>query len=266
MPTVVDCPHCCRRLNVPEELLGRKVKCVNCGGTFEAQSPPPPAALESVKPPTELAPPTRPDADDEKIRCPRCGERIYADADRCRYCGENLDDSEEDYRPWEHGRGVRRDCEPHRSSTILVLGIISILCSALVPCCGAIGLVSFIIGLSVGIPGWVMGSRDLAKMRAGEMDPRGERATRNGRTCAIIGVVLNIVGIVLAVMFQVIMWTVVMPSMTPPSPTPPPGGGSAGKISVDPLVLRIHNYLPSRNLAYDNGKLGKRIASRGLGF
>src|SRR5713101_5732878 len=36
MATIVDCPSCSRKLRVPDELLGKKVKCPTCSGTFDA--------------------------------------------------------------------------------------------------------------------------------------------------------------------------------------------------------------------------------------
>ena len=45
--------------------------------------------------------------------------------------------------------------EPHRGTLILVLGILSlVLCS-----------------FFTGIPAWIMGKDDLAKIKAGQMDP-----------------------------------------------------------------------------------------------
>ena len=60
--------------------------------------------------------------------------------------------------------------EPHRGSTILTLGILSL----------------FLCGIFTGIPAWVMGKQDLAKMKAGTMDPQGEGATRAGMICGMI--------------------------------------------------------------------------------
>src|SRR5438093_1596348 len=40
MSTIVDCPSCSRKLRVPEELLGKKVKCPTCSGTFDALAVP----------------------------------------------------------------------------------------------------------------------------------------------------------------------------------------------------------------------------------
>ena len=36
MPTLVNCPSCERKLRVPDELLGQKVKCPSCATTFDA--------------------------------------------------------------------------------------------------------------------------------------------------------------------------------------------------------------------------------------
>lgn len=71
--------------------------------------------------------------------------------------------------------------DPHRGSTILVLGILSL-----------------VFCVILGIIAWVMGNHDLEEMRAGRMDPSGEGMTQAGRICGIISVVLNLVGIVLA--------------------------------------------------------------------
>src|SRR6266567_2368971 len=134
MATIVDCPSCDRKLRVPDELLGEKVKCPTCGGTFDAvlpgsaaPAPPPPAppapapekGASPVEPPVEdretppapaeEAPPPeppprapakrpwRPPVSDEDLRpCPYCGERIHKNAARCRYCDEHLDDEKDE--------------------------------------------------------------------------------------------------------------------------------------------------------------------------
>jgi predicted Zn finger-like uncharacterized protein len=36
MPQLVSCPHCQRQLNVPDNLLGKNVKCPSCQNTFTA--------------------------------------------------------------------------------------------------------------------------------------------------------------------------------------------------------------------------------------
>jgi hypothetical protein len=111
----------------------------------------------------------------EFMRCPYCDERISADARQCRYCGENLD--ELDDRAMRNRFGLRRDCEPHRGTLILVLGIVSLVMGGL--------------GLFLGLPAWIMGHKDLKKMDSGQMDPSGRSVTQAGYVCGIIGTILG---------------------------------------------------------------------------
>jgi uncharacterized membrane protein YidH (DUF202 family) len=69
---------------------------------------------------------------------------------------------------------------PHRGTLILILGILSLVCCFI---CGIIA--------------WVMGSNDLKQMAAGTMDPSGEGLTKAGKICGIVGVALQIVGVVI---------------------------------------------------------------------
>jgi mannitol-specific phosphotransferase system IIBC component len=74
---------------------------------------------------------------------------------------------------------------PHRGGIVLVLGLLGFIMS-----CPVFSLIA-----------WVMGSNDLAEMRAGRMDPSGEAMTQAGRLMgmlmslfylAIIGLALTI--------------------------------------------------------------------------
>jgi predicted Zn finger-like uncharacterized protein len=289
MSTILDCPSCTRKLRVSDDLLGRRVKCPTCGGTFDSAptsapapdslpgsspldapfpAPPPLPSPESTFPappplppadpqptltvpiklsidefdkpgrPAGMAPPAPPPSDSRLPargserrsnfrRCPYCDERINADSRRCRYCGEDLDDEENDF-DLKRRFGVRRDCEPHRGTLILVLGIVSI--------------VIHILGLPLGLPAWIMGSRDLKKMDRGDMDPAGRGTTQAGYICGIIGTILgglSLLGCVAYIAFFMFMIsaaatatppptvkpTPVRPQPVPPRNNPPPGGG-----------------------------------------
>ncbi len=50
MPEVTSCPQCQRKLRVPDELLGKKVKCPGCGLTFTAaaDAPAPPVSPSAM--------------------------------------------------------------------------------------------------------------------------------------------------------------------------------------------------------------------------
>jgi len=76
--------------------------------------------------------------------------------------------------------------KPHRATTVLVLGILSIVaCQPL------------------GIAAWVMGNNDLREMDGGLMDPSGRDTTNAGKICGIIGIALFILWMaVMVVMFS----------------------------------------------------------------
>lgn len=78
--------------------------------------------------------------------------------------------------------------KPHRGTTILVLGILSLVC------CGLLG-----------IPAWLMGNADLKEMAAGTMDPAGQGTTNAGKICGIIGTVLAILGALVGIVYFVVV-------------------------------------------------------------
>src|ERR1700674_5512656 len=62
MPEIIQCPQCDRKLKVPEDLLGKNVKCPTCGATFTAAAaggapaaPPPPVEEEAPRPSSRRA-------------------------------------------------------------------------------------------------------------------------------------------------------------------------------------------------------------------
>jgi hypothetical protein len=79
------------------------------------------------------------------------------------------------HRGGSRGRGR---VEAHRGGAILALGIIGVV---LCQICGIIA--------------WVMGNKDLAKMKAGRMDRSGEGMTQAGKILGIISVALMVIGI-----------------------------------------------------------------------
>jgi hypothetical protein len=173
MPEIVTCPKCERKLRVPDDLLGKPVKCPTCEATFTAE-----AAGGAVPGPAirEESPPYRREEDEP-----------YQPAPRPRR--DRRDDYDDDYddRP-RRRRRPRADSEPHRGTMILVFGILSIVI------CGLFGPVA-----------WVMGNTDLAEMRSGRMDPEGEGLTNAGRICGIIGTILLVVGLICGVLYVILL-------------------------------------------------------------
>src|SRR6185295_1709919 len=89
----------------------------------------------------------------------------------------------EDYE-YDRRARIRRDSEPHRGGLILTFGIVSVV-APFTYCLAPLAVV-------LGLVGWVMGSRDLRKMRANVMDERGHGSTQGGYICSIIGTVLGL--------------------------------------------------------------------------
>jgi ribosomal protein L40E len=263
MPTTVDCPACERKLRVPDRLRGKQVKCPECGDTFPAtpllETPPPPAQPETLIYPPDANPllstpapspvqesaaarpaPSEPARlrDDKvgKDLCPQCNAPNSLEARRCGRCGVELETADE---RWQR-RGVRRDSEPHRGQTVITLGVISVVC-------GGISMMGCpflsVFGLGLGIPTWVMGQRDLKKMRSGVMDPRGEAQTRNGWVCGIVGTILSILGmLVLAfiITLEVFLIISIRSSMSAPTTQPgmqTPGAPAPGPVQDEPKIF-----------------------------
>ncbi len=70
--------------------------------------------------------------------------------------------------------------EPHRATTILILGILSL-----------------VVCQPLGIAAWMMGSADLKKMKAGQMDRSGEGQTQAGYVLGIISLVIMAISLLM---------------------------------------------------------------------
>ena len=75
---------------------------------------------------------------------------------------------------------------PHRGSTILTLGILSLVVCPL-----------------LGIAAWFMGDDDLQQMKTGTMDTSGRDLTKAGRVCGIVATCLFVLQILLICLFLV---------------------------------------------------------------
>jgi hypothetical protein len=78
--------------------------------------------------------------------------------------------------------------EPHRGTLILVLGILSLV----------------LCGFFTGIPAWIMGKGDLAKIQAGHMDPEGVGPTKAGMICGMICCIISAVLIGLIILLMIL--------------------------------------------------------------
>lgn len=90
------------------------------------------------------------------------------------------------------GAPYGRRGEPHRGTTILVLGIL--------------GLVMCPI---LGIAAWVMGRADMPKIDAGQMDPEGRGNTQAGMICGIIATVFLVLQLLAVCAYFAIIFAVI---------------------------------------------------------
>lgn len=168
MPDIIQCPHCERKLKVPETLRNQAVKCPTCGETFTASA----SAETSPPPPVPPRPAPAPAPSWENAGSP---PPARADASvRPRNSGS----------PDVENRAARANLAPHRGTLILVLGIL--------------GLVAF---GPLGIVAWVLGNGDLKEIREGRMDPEGEGTTNAGRICGMIASIMMGIGLLCVVGF-----------------------------------------------------------------
>jgi len=198
MPINTKCPTCKRAVEIPDELMGKKVRCPSCKIIFLPTAGAPPSKTNSSRPQPPKSkseegirarrkpppPEDEEDEDEEEEEIPhgrkkgvrRREEDEEEDEEEEEEEDEEEQEDEEEYRPRRKRRRFRRDMAPHRAGTILTLGIISLLCLPII----------------FGPMAWIMGNNDLKEMEAGRMDPSGEGMTRAGKICGIISIALMI--------------------------------------------------------------------------
>jgi predicted Zn finger-like uncharacterized protein len=192
---IAPCPGCQARLSVATSDLGADVECPYCKTVYKAKKPG--TGLSPVAPPPKRSEldddrPSRRrrDEDDDEEERPSRRRRDEEDEDRPSRRRRDEDDEddrpsrrrrreeeEEDDRPRKRRRRRGGSYEPHRGGLILALGILSF-----VGC-----------GIFTGIPAWIMGKGDLARMDSGIMDPEGRTLTNVGRILGMICVILTCV-------------------------------------------------------------------------
>jgi predicted Zn finger-like uncharacterized protein len=197
MPLTIQCPHCQRSLNVPDEAAGKMVRCPACQEAFAVAQPTP---TVTPAPPEPTAPAAAWDKESSAERRQRDGEekkkrkrKRYDDDDE-----EDKQEEEEEERPrkskaaddnpfaLQNDEGQNRPPpRPHRAGTIMALGILSLL-FACVP-------MAFITVSMANV--------DLIQMAALKMDPEGKTMTKVGKYLAMASFLWIFLGCLLGCVF-----------------------------------------------------------------
>lgn len=122
------------------------------------------------------------------MNCPTCGHANDAGAVFCSQCATNVTGASTGvkYNPYAHGAPQQYGgygagyLMPSRASTILTLGILSLVI------CGIMGPIA-----------WSMGTEELRRIDAGETDPTQRGTVTAGRICGIIATAFMILGLVM---------------------------------------------------------------------
>ena len=91
MPIPAECPGCHKRFKANDKLVGKKVKCPQCGGVIEIRSPTPvPVPAPSLAGLVEGAATTTAPGEKPRKTCPACGSALAGAAVLCIDCGFDL--------------------------------------------------------------------------------------------------------------------------------------------------------------------------------
>jgi predicted Zn finger-like uncharacterized protein len=212
MPVIVACPSCGDRLSVPDDFLGRTVRCGSCSSTFEAREagpepqPAPAAGAEERFSDRPVGAEPGPGGErfregaEPPYRGPAEDRRDDDYPPREDYPPRDYDDRDDDIRR----RYIRRDVMPHRGGLVLTLGIISIVMGTIAaPFCG----LSPLISIGLGVTAFIMGRGDLKKMDEGVLDPDGRGQTKGGFICGIVGMCCGILALIACGIYLVFIFT-----------------------------------------------------------
>ncbi len=197
MPDIIVCPSCGGKLRVADALRGQKVRCPACHHTFDSPAEPDDGAAASRAPldlPLDLTlgEPSSPLPASSDVTPGLIGA---IEVTRSRDEPEPPPEPRRQTRPRRpragfdpdvpdlRRLGLRRDAQPDRGAAVLSLGIIS-LALILIWCTSP-------VGACLGLAAWIMGQKDLRKMKSGQMDDRNRGLTQAGWICGILGTILN---------------------------------------------------------------------------
>lgn len=228
MPIVAECPSCGKRLKIPDDLVGKTVRCSDCAATFlAAKAPPPPRPAEQQ--------------------------------------GDEFDEEPVRQQPLPSYQRPRNGMLLTFGILSISFAVVAIMVdttavgfSACLVCCpvlpvwviALVAVIFCVIGLAMGLMAWLMGSGDLKKMAIGAIDPAGRGGTKGGMICGIVGTALNAIVLVLSCIgiIAVLVLGAAFLASVPSQATfnrPPIGPQRPGRFSAG-AALKLSDYLSRR--------------------
>ena len=164
LPPNINCPHCNANMDLDDqERSEKRFTCPACNRPIDLSVAGTSSRSQARRSPTGLGAPeanrTRVVEQDEDFCCSKCGSTIRYGDPKCSHCGEKLEYDELAF----PDRVPKNMAKSNKGELALSLGILSILVLAL----GFLNSFCLLLGPILGIPAWVIGSRDLKKIRAG---------------------------------------------------------------------------------------------------
>lgn len=210
MPILFSCASCGRSLRTPDGSEGKQAKCPDCGALTRIPSPYE-AGVSSGEPiqtesPSKLDPAAEASESDIPLAnaspfASTSGESLspfadfsgpspFATKEANPYAAPSLSPVKE--------QPEARQANQGQSKLVMTIGVISFvfgLFAMMGFCCCPISVGSAIVGLSCGIPAWIIGVQELRRYDAGLIAPFGREETRNGMIFGIIGTTLSALAI-----------------------------------------------------------------------
>ena len=164
MPIEISCSNCQAILRVADEHAGKSARCPQCSTVIPIPLTPLPDE-QSAASNWQGQPAEQPGASDNPYSTPATP-------------------TSNPYAAPTTKPGMGHGWEAHRGPTILVLGIVSLVCC-----------------FFAAIPAIIMANEDLRKMDQGVMNPDGRALTTAGKIIGIVSLIMNAVVIVIQILF-----------------------------------------------------------------
>ena len=178
MSHLIECPECKKSLQVPDDLIGKKVQCPECKHMFTAQGPEAIGVISSRPSPPPL-PPKRPAWEKQTVDDESSDRYDVSKRPRVEDDDDDIDEDRPSRRRSRRRSSNRGNYLPHRGGLILAFGIMAI-----------------VVFPIFGPFAWIMGNTDLREIRDGRMDPEGEGMTQTGRILGMVATIIAAVSII----------------------------------------------------------------------